>query len=191
MFFQSSHITHTHTHTHTQRHWSACRLCGFVVVYKRRTYLMSTYNVHFWTHTHALSQDSKIFAGWKPIPSFCSLNGPVPFLLFRPTCTAGGDSILPVVSRETLLDTVSLSFPILPRLSATATVSNCFLLSCFSFFLPLPSSFFQAFFCGPFSYSRQMIGIDEHKAAFRGLTPSRERQEELFFFFFLRIFFFF
>lgn len=89
-------------------------------------------------HTHALSQDSKIFAGWKPIPLLCSLNGPVPFLLFRPTCTAGGDSILPVVSHETLLDTVSLSLPILPPLSATATVSNCFLLSCFSFFLPSP-----------------------------------------------------
>lgn len=65
-----------------------------------------------------------------------------------------------------------------PSQWATATVSNCFL-SCF--FSPLPSfSCVRPFLSpGPFSYGRQMIGIDEHRAAFRGLTPgTKERKEK-------------
>lgn len=98
-----------------------------------------------YTHTHKV-RIWKSWQRWKPISSLCSLNGLVPFLLFWIPDP-------PVQPEETLyparLDTVSLSLPILPRLSATATVSNCFLLSCF-LLPPTLFSFFHAFFCGPF-----------------------------------------
>lgn len=66
--------------------------------------------------------------------------------------------------------------PIVSSLLATATVSNCFLLSDFFPLSSYPSP--HPFFCHLFSCSRQMIVIEEHKGTFRDLTPGTKAEKQ-------------
>lgn len=133
---------------------------------------------------------SVIFACWKLIPWLCSLNGAVPFLLFWiPASPVQPEETLSCLSP--LMKLCQIQFPFLCPFFPFYRPQRQFQIASSSRVFSSLLILSTLFFCHLFSYSRQMIGTEEHKVVRRRLTPSRKRrgQKKKIIFYFVESFF--